>query len=201
MPGPGSKLEARPSPTMKFTYQTAILLVVVTLVHVAVLSRFLPEQPRSSTSAASAPVGMIGPQETISSQSSEDSSNPEVEHPITSEAPDLADLVKDAAASFPDSEGSEAPAGEPAASENTEISSAPIVDPKAETVLARMPPEQPASATDKALKESAQSGSEATILEHSDQVAQVRPQSEPAPSAPKSSAADALKVRLISPLP
>jgi hypothetical protein len=186
---------------MKTTFQNAILLVVVTIVHVAVLAQFLPEHSGSSSAGATSPEGMIGPQEATSKAASAESDNPEVELPVMTEAPDLADLVKDAAASFPDSEGSEADAGEPAASENNEVSGAPLVNPEAETVLARMPPEPPAKATEETVVESAKSGSPAPPSEHSDPVAQVRPPSEPTPSAPKSAAADALKVRLISPLP
>lgn len=201
MPGPGSKLEARPSPTMKFTFQTAILLVVVSLVHVAVISQFLPKQPGAPATGSSAPEGMIGPQEIIPATSSEDSPNSDLNPKTETEAPDLADLVKDAAASFSEFEGPEGPSGEPVATENTEASGASLVNPEAKTVLARMPPEQPANATEEAALESVKSGSQAPSPEHSDPVAQVRPQSEPAPSSPKSAAADALKVRLISPLP
>jgi len=186
---------------MKFTIQTAILLVVVSLVHVAVIAQFLPKQSGSPSTGASAPEGMIGPREIIHAPSSVDSPSSELNTRTESEAPDLADLVKDASASFPEFEGPEGSAGEPSASENAEVSSAPLVNPEAETVLSRMPPEQPKHSSEEEAVASAKPGSIASSPEHSDPVAQVRPQSEPSPPSPKSAAADALKVRLISPLP
>lgn len=190
---------------MKFTLQTAILLVFVSLVHVAVIAQFLPEHSVSPASGASVSEGMIGPQVSSHAASSDDvpasDQNIQTETETEAEAPDLADLVKDASASFPEFEGPEGSAGESVESEKSEISSAPLVNPEAETVLARMPPEQPTNVAADEKIGSPKPASEAPASEHADPVAQVRPQSEPSASTTKSSAADALKVRLISPLP
>jgi hypothetical protein len=183
---------------MKFTFQTAILLVVVSLLHVVVISRFLPAQSESSDAtagiSASTPAGMIGPWE----PSTAESSSPEPTRPDQSEVPDLADLVKDAATLLQDSEGA---ADESSTREGADISRVSAVNPEAETVLGRVAPELLEEAPAVEVAEAGKTDLEKAAPELSEQVAQVRPKDEASANQVKSAAADSLKLRQIAPLP